>query len=73
MTYIIFIDSVEFSRTSCPNHAASFAMTCAKAVGADAVTCESHSVWGQYAEPELVGKPFVKLYDWQRAVKELMA
>ena len=72
MSYILFINSVETARVDCPNKAAGIALDAARIHGADAVTVETHGVWGQYAAPELIGKPCVFVYDWQRAVKELM-
>jgi hypothetical protein len=72
MAYSILVNGVEVVSTTCPNNAVALAMLAGKAHGDAAVTCESHSVWGQYAAPELVGKPCVSPYNWKQAKQNLM-
>ena len=70
--YHILDKGVEIAETTCPNSAVALAMQAAKASGDESVTVENRSVWGRYADPALVGKPYVAEYDWQRAKRSLM-
>ena len=72
MTYVILARGKEIARTECPNEAVSLAMLATKAYDESEVTAESHGVWGQYAKADLVGKPCVFPFDWQRGSRELM-
>jgi len=73
MTYVILAAGKEVAKTHCPNNAVSLAMLACKAYDESDVTVEKHGVWGQYADKDLVGKPCVYPYNWQRAKYELMS
>ena len=73
MTYVILAAGKEIARTHCPNNAVSLAMLATKAYDESDVKVECHGVWGQYADKDLVGKPCVHPYNWQRAKYELMS
>lgn len=74
--YVIYDYSGEYGRTACPNNATAIALHLHKTWKGsgleDYIKVEVHSVHGPYAPKDLVGKPYVYIFDWKRAMNDLM-
>jgi hypothetical protein len=71
MTYVIYACDSEIARTECPVEAVSLALSQARKVSDENQVCVWQTgVYGQYHENP--GSAYRELYDWRRAVRELM-